>query len=112
MAFNDHRRKLAVAVKTKLGEAALYRPKAGGEIATPVVVHRAVPDEDGVVQDATTITIFRVGDADDIVSPKHGDTIVLTGSSETFKVDTGGHTRDEFKTRLAVTDVTGMPDDD
>ena len=56
--------------------------------------------------------VFRVGEADDVASPKHGDAITLTGTSEVFRVEKGGHLRDEFKTKLAVTDVTGMPDDD
>lgn len=112
MAFNDERRKLATVAKQRLGEPALYQPKAGGEIATTVIAHRTQRDADGLSQPGFTITVFNVGDDEDVGAPKYGDAIVLTDTSETFKVEHTGHIRDEFKTRLAVTDVTGMPDDD
>jgi hypothetical protein len=116
MAFNDLRKSAARDVRDAFAEAALYQPVAGGDpIATRVVVHRAraVMDtrpsqqmkREHLDQAMTSVTVFRLGEEEDIATTKSGDTVTLTGTGEVFKIAGKVITKDEFKTRIAVTPV-------
>lgn len=107
MAFNDLRLMLAMSARDSLGEPATYRPKAGGEITTTVIVHRdrsAMGDRDRqyLGTSMTTVTVFRVGDDGDVALTKTGDEIELA-SGEKFEVSGSPEKKDEYKTIVPVT---------
>ncbi len=113
MSFTDTRRDAARAQRDAFQVPGQVTPKgAATPVSTRVVVHRQLRNSASdtnpkevrryINQMLPRITVFRLGDPDDIATLAMGDVVELLETGERFKVDSVEFA-DEFRTRAFVT---------